>query len=320
MVSTGFLSGSVFVKPGTIHIGNQLLVDDIGGLLAYRRNFEPGSRHLCVTFIVDDTGTTRKAAWAEFDARQNRAIQQPDNTGEIISDNFVISGVTSDDEFLFKFYNQIGSVAPTAAVNFKYYIGSIAEENLFVEIIKLAGDFAVDTEFFVELEPVLGVFAGETIIAVITSPDAFALKADVTNTDVWSAVDIQTATTVPLSNQFSRIIKESEIIPTTYFDNLATWEYQADKYNLLAVRSTIFKTTNTVDVVAHIRVVDFDHQDRVYFEDSSIPITSTNPVTWTIPQTATPFPTTPFRISIQGSASSGTVIRSNAIILDEEVR
>jgi hypothetical protein len=141
--------------------------------------------------------------------------------------------------------------------------------------------------------------------------------------DLYQAIFKQDGPVVYLgetTKQFSRIIKESEIIPTTYFDNLATWEYQADKYKLNAVRSTIFKTTNTVDVVAHIRVVDFDHQDRVYFEDSSIPITSTNPVTWTIPQTATPFPTTPFRISIQGSASSGTVIRSNAIILDEEVR
>lgn len=132
----------------------------------------------------------------------------------------------------------------------------------------------------------------------------------------WDILGVPTAQT----KTFSRIIKESEIIPTTYFDNLATWEYQADQYKLNAVRCTIFKVTNTLDVTAHIRVVNFDSPNNVYFEADDLIIDSTAPLTFDIPATDTTFPSTPFRISIQGSATAGTIVRSNAIILDEEVR
>ena len=185
---------------GTVYIGPQMGIDDGGQALIYRLLSDDITR-ICLTVGFDDTGTVQEPFTTSFNAKEVRFVVQPDDSSEVIATSFTETLTGSADEFISKIYGKIGTVAPVDDVNIKIYFDTIDPNNLFVDQTFPAGDFAVGTEFELDLQPIVGQFEGQTTVTVISSDTAFAVKHNAAQTAAWTAVDRQTGDFIKLINE-----------------------------------------------------------------------------------------------------------------------
>lgn len=214
---------TIKVPPGTIRIGEQLFIKDATGNLIFTRGFDNQTRIPTVVGF-DETGTILRPFATEFDPKDIKEVIQPDDTGENLGTELTYPVSSVDNQFVFKAYARFGSTVPVAPLRFRMYINSISQDNLVVDIPDVAsvcelGIYQANTEFCFDLSPIFGILIGEMFYAVFSSNDPFSLKADVSNTTPWFAVDRQ-------KGDAYRLLDERDIVDHTDF--LSKSEYDQD--------------------------------------------------------------------------------------------
>jgi len=180
---------AIRVPAGTLYIGPQLGLDDIGGVLGFK-NEKDDIRRIVITNDFDASGSVAHPRDAYFNAKVIRQILQHDDTGQVTTGFFENVFNLDTNAIRDKFYFKIGTTPPVDNVTITVYAGDVDTKNLLFTKTYQPGDFSASSEFSDSLMPPVGQLKGQVARVVITSATAFSIVTDVTNTTLWLAFDL----------------------------------------------------------------------------------------------------------------------------------
>lgn len=178
---------SIKIPPSSIIVGEDIILSDLGGSLAYISKSLEEKRALTFT-AYDNTGTTKKPHSIEFEAKQVNQVLQTVDTDTLNIDDFTFNRTATVNENVTKIIVKIGNIAPSENVELNIFRNT---DKLILKMIIDHNLISADALYEIVLSPSIVFYANEILTFNLKSAATFSIKGSTTLQQPYFAVDRQ---------------------------------------------------------------------------------------------------------------------------------